>query len=272
MRKILVILLAAALALGCLACAPIEAEPVPYEPAKEISVTATFVENGIGKFATRAEKDAGVKDIEVACLYFDEEGNALKDVELIACEITDGDLLNIWEVSVPSGCAYLAATVAAVTTDTKTSCPGVDTWAEETVAAFSPNAYEQSLKAMRKKNLAAKYDMVSYSFKSWDNSVLKYTVKNETEKDMDSVHLYVLYYDKDGKPVSTGSNLCSNSKILESLDLKAGEEATFTVSVPEGSAGIKAVIDSITYADGEVFQNPYIYEWLISNYQTGPEK
>lgn len=270
MKKILAFCLAAALSLACLACAPIESESVPYEPAKEISVTAAFVENGVGKFSTRAEENAGVKSIEVACLYFNEKGDVLGEYELIACNLTDGDLLNVWEVSVPARCAYIAATIASVTTDTKASCPGVDTWAEDTVDAFSPAAYEKSMEAIRKENLAAKYDMVSCSFNSWDNSVLEYTMKNETKKDMDTIHLYVLYYDKDGKPVSTGSAVCDNSKILESVDLKAGEEVTFTVNVPEGSAGIQAVIDSITYSDGEVFQNPYVYEWLIANCNTAP--
>lgn len=272
MKKVFTILLSALLAFSCLACSETAVSQEPYKPAKEIAVTAAFVENGIGKFATRAEKDAGVKSIEVACLYFNEKGNTLGEYEKITCNITDGDFLNIWEVSVPADCAYIAATIASVTTDTKTSCPGVDTWAKETAAAFSPASYEKSVKALRKENLAAKYDMVSYAFESWDNSVLKYTVKNKTKKDMTAVRLYVLYYDKDGNPVSTGSAVCDNSKILESLDLKAGEETTFTVSVPTGSAGIKAVIDSITYDDGEVFQNPYVYEWLIANYQTAPEK
>ena len=137
MKKVLVIFLAMVLALSCLACDKTVFASEPYEPAKEITVTAAFVENGVGKFATRAEADAGVKSIEVACLYFNEKGDALGEYELITCNLTDGDLLNIWEVSVPTRCAYMAATIAAFTTDKKTTCPGVDTWAEETASGIS---------------------------------------------------------------------------------------------------------------------------------------
>ena len=117
-------------------------EPEVYVASDKIAVTTTYVKDGVGKITARKTEGADVKALEIACIYFDENGTAIGEYELVSCAMGDS-LLDAWETDVSSNTAYMLATVASVTDSNgkKEVCPGVSTWAKETSASFTPATY-----------------------------------------------------------------------------------------------------------------------------------
>lgn len=275
MKRFLVMILSAVLLLSLAACGVVDKTPEPpeaYVPSKDIEVAVTYVNSeltGNARVVTRRTSDKELTGIDLACVYYNVNGEQIREYERIECTFSTKDDLSIWTFTAPVGCEYLEAVIAAVTyaDGTKETCPGVSTWAEQTVQAFTVDGYKKAMTEMAGKEGAAaeKCDAVEYSAAAPENNTMSLKLKNTSGKEIADVIAYLLWFDANGAPIDMKGVLVANSEKVSAKNLVADEEATYTVNAPEGAASVKAIIQKVVFADETVWENDYVYEWAVVN-------
>lgn len=275
MKKIMAMILSAVLLLSLAACGVADKTPEPpevYVPSKDIEVAVTYVNKeitGNARVVTRRTSDKELKGIELACVYFDASGSQLEECERIECTFSTKDELSIWTFTAPVLTEYMKTAIAAVTyaDGTKEVCPGVDTWAAETVAGFTVDGYKNEMKELAGKEGAAaeKCDAVEYAVEAPENGKVSLKLKNISGKEITDVNAYLLWFDANGAPVDMKGVLVANSEKVSAKTLAVDEEASYTVTAPEGAASVKAIVQKVIFKDETVWENDYVYEWAVVN-------
>lgn len=279
MKKLLALLLAALVMVSLAACVPtsdLDRDPTEckssYVPSDQAKVASSFVVNGDAKFIIDLTDGADVDKVGIACMYFDENGKLLSDYEILTCKV-ENEKRSSWETGAPADCLYAVATIA-FTTDSqgnKETCVGVDDWAKETEASFSVSAHKVLLAAWAQLGATAEInEYVKIESLVCDNDTLEIELTNLKNYDIPKLHVYLLLYDENGYPMDVGGNSCPNSKLIELTNLLAEENATYEYNIPNGTVSVKAVLRMVQTGEEETWNNPYLYEWLYSNYATAP--
>lgn len=270
MKKLIALLLCAATLLGLAACGgeTKPAEPETYVGSADVEVAVAYV-NDTARVVTRKLSDKEMTSIELACIYYDLQGQKIRD-ERIKCDFSQDTKLNLWNFAVPVGCAYMDATIAKVEYADLTTyvCPGVSTWIETSAAAFTADTYRDRV-ADLKKNEATAAENVSeleMVFAEVVQGTVGVQLSNKSGKDISSVVLYMLWYDANGKPVDRGGVFVPNAGRTSADNLKADETSTYSVKAPEGAVKVKGIVQTLNYADNTNWENRYIYEWAVANY------
>lgn len=272
MKRIVAMILWAALLLSLAACGKAAQDaPEAYVPSADIEVAIAFVENGTAKVVTRRTSDKELTSVDLCCVYFLNSGSQVGEAKTVQCDFETKGELSIWTFTAQSQSEYIECAVSSVTyaDGTKQSCPGVSTWADETVRSFSVDGYNKKMEALANKEAAAaeKCDAAEISLGTPADGKLALGVKNTSGKEIAEVVSYLLWFDANGLPIDMKGVLVPNSEKISAKTLTVGEDATYTATAPEGGATVKGIVQSVTFADGTVWQNDYIYEWAVSNYK-----
>ncbi len=266
MKRILAMILSAMLLLSMTACTGadlLSGKDETYVPSADVAIAVTHIGDK-AKVVTRRTSDRELSGVELVCVYFDAQGIQLGQYEHVECTFSNQEKLNIWSFEAPVGCVHMDVAVAAVTyaDGTKHPCPGVSAWAEETAKAFTPENYETQAAA------AEKCDAVEYSVEAADGGELSLKLKNISGKEISEVIACLLWFDEAGAPVDVDGLLVDNSERVSAKNPTPDEEAAYTVDTPDNGADAKVIIQEVTFADGSVWENDYVYEWSVANWET----
>lgn len=274
MKRFLAMVLSAVLLLSMTACSVAEKTPEPpevYVPSADIEVAVCAVSEK-AKVVTRRLSDKELTGVVLICVYFDAEGHQIREAERIECTFSTQDELSIWTFSAPAGCVYMDAAIAEVTYGdaTKSTCAGVNTWVDQTVAAFTVEGQQKKLEEMAGSAGAAaeKCDAVEYSVEAPKDNTMSLKLKNTSDKEIADVVACLLWFDAQGAPIDMGGVLVDNSEKVSAKNLAVDEEASYTVNAPEGAASAKIIIQNVTFADETVWANDYVYEWSVINWES----
>lgn len=280
MKKLLALLLAALIMVSLAACVPdldFGTEPTEwkssYVPSTKAKVASSFVVNGEAKFVIDLIDDnADVVKVSIACMYFDENGKVIGTYETLSCKV-ENQKRSSWETAAPANCVYAVATVCATTdsqgnTDT---CAGIDDWAKETEDTFTVAAHKLQLNTWALLGATAEInEYVKIENLICENTTLEIELTNLKNYEIPKLQIYLLLFDENGNPMNVSGNSAPNSKLLELTNLLAEETATYEYTIPEGTASVKAAVRFVQIGEEEVWNNPYLYEWLFSSYNVAP--
>lgn len=271
MRRITATFLIAALLVSLTACEAANQEPTEaYVSSADIEVAIAFVENGTAKVVTRKTSDKELTSIDLCCVYFLSNGEQVGDASTIQCDFTKEGGLSVWSFAAPSESEYMECVVSGViyADGIKQTCSGVSAWADQTAKAFSVEKYKEKMKELSENQAVAakECDAVEIFPGKPAEGKLKLGVKNTSGKEISEVVAYLLWFDANGVPVDMQGALVPNSEKVSAKTLAIDEEASYTVTAPEGAAVAKGVVQSVIFADGTVWENDYVYEWAVSNY------
>lgn len=279
MKKIISLLLSMVLLLSLAACGVPAKEPEPpeaYVPSEDIEVVLTRVVegalNGNIKVVTRRTSEKELKAMELTCLYYDASGKQLGEAEKIECTFSAHGKFSIWTFTATGLPAYAEAIVSSVTyaDETKSVCPGVSTWVQTSSATFTVDKYEKAMADMAKTEAVAaeKCDAVSCAAGELAEQKLRVELTNNSEKEINEVIVYALWFDEAGAPIDMKGVLIPNAENVSAKNLKPEEKAAYKISVPEGAASAKLIVKEITFADNTTWENDFTYEWAFCNYKT----
>ncbi len=243
-----------------------------YEPEAYVASNALVVEtayvDGQAKVITRKTTDKELSGVKLACVYFDAAGQQVGEFEVIEGDVVKKDVVSSWTFDAPAGCVYVEAIVAGVTyaDGTAENCPGVDTWAKDTAATFNAQAQKTALTAAAAE--AENCPAVTYTVEEMKDTSVDVELTNTGDQAITEAVVYSLWFDAQGDPVDIGGNFAKNAKRSSLKDLAAGENASYTVPAPEGTAKAKMVIETVTFADGTIWENAAVYKWLAANRNT----
>lgn len=268
MKKLTALVLCAVMLLGLAACASEPAEPEAYVGSADVEVAVAYV-NDTARVVTRKLTDKEMTSVELACVYYDMQGQKIRD-ERIKCDFKQDTKLNLWNFTVPVGCVYMDAAIAKVTYADLTvyTCPGVSTWMEEAAAAFNADTFKNRVADIKKNEAAAAENVsqIEISFAEVVNGKVNVELTNTTDKALNQAILYLLWFDENGKPIDRGGVFVPNAGKISADDLKAEETATYSVNAPEGAVKVKGIVQKLDYTDSPDWDNMYIYEWAVANY------
>lgn len=272
MKKFVTTILTAVLLLSLAACGMATQEPPEaYVPSADIEVAIAFIDNGTAKVVTRRTSDKELTSIDLCCVYFLNGGGQVGEAETVQCDFETKGELSIWTFSAQPLSEYMECIVSSVTyaDGTKQTCPGVSTWADETIQSFSVDDHNKKMEQMANKEAAAaeKCDAAELSLGTPADGKLELGVKNTSGKEVTEVVAYLLWFDANGAPVDMKGVLVSNAEKISAKTLAVDEDATYTATAPEGGATVKGIVQSVTFADGTAWENNYVYEWAVSNYK-----
>ena len=266
MKKVLTILLAAMLLVSMTACGLETTQPEAYVPSAEIEVALAFVDEE-ATVVTRRLVEQELKAIELACIYYAQNGYRLGTYELVECTFSTQDTLSIWNFEVPDTCAYMEATVASVTHSdgTKNTCPGVSAWGEKSVLDLQ--TYARNTQEMKKLQGTAAESCpaatVTLGALKDGRQKLEITAGEQAIKDMT---LYALWYDEAGAPVDCDGIFVKNAETISSGEMDAKETAAYSIEAPAGAAKAKLIIRKVNFTDDTSWENAYLYEWAFVNH------
>ena len=176
--------------------------------------------------------------------------------------------------------AYATAVVTNITYSDNTTWEfdKVSEWYETMKTDFTVASYNESLTKLATDAAQAEtneYVSVDSSSKNHRNQFstsddFDFTLTNKSSKDVVNVTVRVLEYDENGYAVSTSpwNTYCKNDRSTGgTVNLTAGSTDTFTSSLffEAGCKQYKCAVQSVEFADGETWTNPYIFEWIIVN-------
>lgn len=151
-------------------------------------------------------------------------------------------------------------------------------WAEQTRSSFQVEEYKAGIAALKEIAPQAEsneYAVLSGVYMSHGNqfstsSDLHFTVQNTSEQGITRVTVYVLEFDANGFPVSVSpyDTYCLNGhQTGGTVNLAAGQSGDYSsgLFLNGSTTQIKAVISTIDFQDGTIWENPYIYEWILAN-------
>lgn len=264
MKKLIAILTFAALLFSLAACAPSTPPAEDYVATEAMEVVVAYV-GSQAKVITRKLSEKPLSGIKIACVYYDATGAQVGEYEIIEGEIVAEDEVSVWTFNAPVGSVYIDAVVAGVTYEDGTveNCPGIDTWAKGAAAVFDPETRRTLMEARAEKAEQCPALTLKTEFTTDDG--LQTTVSNVGDKEIDSVILYNLWYDKDGLAVDVGGAMAINATRSSLSDLAVEETADYTIPTEEGTAKAKQVVEMIHFTDGTSWYNDYVYDWLAAN-------
>lgn len=267
MKKLYGLCLAMAMLLSLNACKSSVSpptEPEAYVSSDAVSVVVSYMD-GKAKVITRKITEKEITYLDIACIYFDQEGKPLGKFEKIEGAVEVEDAVSNWSFDAPVGCAYLQAAISAVTyaDGTKERCPGVDTWVAETTASFDVESHIESLQKQAALAETCPVLALDWEFTTQEGLVTK--VKNQSEQEIDNVIIYTLWYDTEGLPVDVGGSFAQNATRAALAELAVGDEARFTIPTEEGAAKAKQVVEKVIFADGTIWENENAYHWIAAN-------
>ena len=279
MKRILAIILTAALLLSLGACAAFE--PEAYVPSANVEVAVAYVVEtdktdgnlyDTAKVVTRRLVEKDMTSITLACVYYSSTGSQVGEYEYVECDFAEQNKFSLWEFDVPIGATYMEAVVSKVSFSdgTQETCPGISTWAKTQAEAFSVESHEQK-RIDLSYSAAADAEVcpgAELTIGTWDESGLNVQLANTSGKDIEKVGIYALWFDADGQPLALDGVVTPNAELINASDLVVDETATYTVTEPEGAEFVKVIINTVTYTDGESWTNNYFYEWAYVHYDS----
>lgn len=269
-KKQFAVLTLAALLLSFAACGDILSQPTApevYVPSDAMEVVVSYMD-GRAKVITRKTTQKELTELSLACVYFDAAGNRLGELAVMEGAVEVEEAVSSWSFDAPLGSAYVEAAVAGVTyaDGAKEVCPGVDTWATETVAAFQAESRAAKLKKQADQAKACPAVTIKTEFTKDEGLVVQ--VSNISQKEIENVLVYTLWYDEAGLPVDVGGAFARNATRNSLAELELGEDATFTIPTEAGAAQARQVVEKVIFTDGEIWENAYVCHWLAANLES----
>ena len=261
-----------------------------FTPADDLKVVGTYVSDGRDLYVVvQNDGKKTVRSYEIAFVEFDSNGNYISrytdkiydTAAFSTANILPGDRSDAFNSTFYSGNGgtYGEATIKSITyaDGTTWEASGIGTWANKVAKDFSVEKYKQSIENMRENSIkaestphaqiisATKYDA---GYTNSDNLDIK--IKNIGSEDIKAVRCVSLSYDSNGyaTSVSPYDMMLINCKGL-SFDMAIPTNATLSATskmyFEKTTSNFKMAVYSVEFASGKVWQNPYIFEWMLYN-------
>ncbi len=179
--------------------------------------------------------------------------------------------------------AYASAIVTNITysDDTTWEFDKVSDWYATIKKDFTVAAYNESLTKIAAEAIKAETNeylsidstekIHRNQFSTQDDFV--FTLTNKSSKDIVKATIRVLEYDENGYAVSTSpyDTYCKNDNSTGgTINIAAGDTDEFSSNLffEASCKQYKCIVQSVEFADGETWTNPYLYEWIITNNKT----
>lgn len=271
MKKLAAFLFAVLLLFTLAACGAATAEETqPTEVPADIEVAVSFVRNQTAKVVTRKLSDKELKSVDLCCVYFDERGKKVGQIETVQCDFSEETELAVWTFATEPLSAYMEVTISGVTyaDDTKRTCIDTATWSETAIAEFTVEKHQKKLEQLAETEAAQAEicDAVELKIGRPAGGTLELGVKNNSDKALSEVVSYLLWFDAAGDPIDMSGVFVPNSEKLSAKALEVGEDAIYNATAPERAVYVKGIVHSVRFADGETWENDHIYEWALVQY------
>ena len=231
--------------------------------------------------------DQAVLNFNVAYVCFDRNGlpttagDEYEKGSASAANIMPGDKsLHSWYDSGES--FYVVATVCGIDYQDGTTWEAeensIKKWAKNTKKNFKIENYQADMNSLKAEAALAEtneyLELTSFSIEHGnqfsDKHDLHFTIKNISEKDITIARIFVLEYDDGGFPVSVSpyDTYCLNGHTTGgNVNLRPGESSSFTddLFLSGPTENVKVIVSEVEFHDGTVWNNPYLYEWVVAN-------
>lgn len=266
-----------------------EPEIVEFVANEDIKVISSFIYDNHSYFVVCNNGETPILDVKISYITFDSNGFTTIDssggyetVKATAVNLMPGDKTCVEAYGGNGGkYAKAVATYIKYKDGTEWEASDVSLWSEEVAATFDVSAHKAEIDALKsdgEKALSNEYlELYDVSFEnrnrySSDNDYL-FSVKNKSDLGVQGVTIFILEFDENGMPVSVSpyDTYCKNCHYTGgTINLGVGESDAFVVDllISGSTKNIKSVIGYITFADESTWENPYLYEWIITNHSS----
>ena len=259
-------------------------EAADFVPCADLCVLAAYVYDGDTYVLVENTGDRPILNFRLAYINFDKNGfptttdrSGYDTGRAEAVNLMPGEK-NIFSWYGASGSYALAAITGVDYSDgSDWSAAGLNSWAQSARSGFDPGKYTASLEALGSDGAlaeACEYASLTEIYTNHGNQFsnsldLHFSVQNKGALGITKLTLFVLEFDENGFPVSVKpyDTCCLNGhKTGGTINLAAGQTGSYEddLFISPTTTQIKAVIAHLEFQDGSEWDNPYIYEWLIS--------
>ena len=260
-----------------------EASTETFELCNDLTVVSSFTYDNDQYVVVENVGDQAILEFSVAYINFDKNGFPMESGDYErgryeSANMMPGDKrIGSWY---GSDGAYSEAIVCGVKyqNGTEWELENIDAWQAETLKTFSVAEYKEKITALSE-NASKAYDIGDVAISNIkivkDNPYstskdYNFSLENKSNQGILSVSIYVLEFDENGFPVSVSpyDKYCKNGHALGgTVNLGAGKKGSFgdDLFISGDTKYTKEIITQIEYQDGTVWENPYMYEWIISN-------
>lgn len=246
-----------------------------------LKITATFVYDNYLNIVAENLSDKTIIDFQITYICYDSNGlvvtKGYETGNVSAANLVAGakDSYRYYE----PGCAYARVIVSSITFsgDEIWENPDAAIWAV-TRGDFSVDEYNAEIAAMAANAKSAETNpyITIVSTRKFDNNRysnsddLDFSVKNTSDKTISSAKFFVLQYDSNGYAIDANSynDYCKNGDTLSgTLNLMPGTTNGYNASLyfEPSCSQFKIIPYSVTFEDGTVWDNPYLFEWILVN-------
>ena len=259
-------------------------EAAGFEPCADLSVLAAYVYDGDTYVLVENTGERPILSFSLAYINFDKNGfptttdrDGYDSGRAEAVNLMPGEK-NIFSWYGASGSYALAVITGVDYADgSDWSAAGLNGWAQSARSGFDADKYAASVEALGSDGAlaeACEYASLTEVYINHGNQFssshdLHFSVQNTGALGITKLTLFVLEFDENGFPVSVRpyDTCCLNGhKTGGAINLAAGESGSYEDSlfISPTTTQIKTAIAHLEFQDGSEWDNPYIYEWLIS--------
>ena len=264
---------------------PTHTESSEFKVCADLVIIAAYVYDAETYVIVENTGDKPILNFSLAYINFDQNGfptttdsNGYDSGRATAVNLMPGEK-NIFNWYGASG-SYAAAAVSSVdyADGSAWSATGINGWVESARSGFDVEAYKQSIVALTSDGeIANNCDgavltevYINHGNQFSDKHDLHFSVQNTSSLGITKLTLFVLEFDENGFPVSVNpyDTCCLNGhRMGGTVNLAAGQTGSYEsdLFISATTTQIKTVIANIEFQDGSEWDNPYLYEWLISN-------
>ena len=259
-------------------------EAAGFEPCADLRVLAAYVYDGDTYVLVENTGDRPILNFRLAYINFDKNGfptttdrSGYDTGRAEAVNLMPGEK-NIFSWFGASGSYALAEITGVDYSDgSDWSAAGLNGWAQSVRSGFDTDENSASLKALGADGAlaeACEYASLTEVYlnhgNQFSNSLdLHFSVQNTGTLGITKLTLFVLEFDENGFPVSVKpyDTCCLNGHNTGgTINLAAGQTGIYEddLFISSTTTQIKTVIARLEFQDGSEWDNPYIYEWIIS--------
>lgn len=264
----------------------LEAQTVKPETNPDLKVVTSFVYGNDVYVVVENTGEQAILNFNVAYVNFDKNGfvtdlDGYEKGRFDAANLMPGDkTIGGWYGATGD---YAVATITNVeyADGTTWEMNNIQLWAKDIQKSFTVDEQKDSVEKLKPK--ASMAEMNEYleltdiyldhgNMFSTDYD-LCFSLKNISDQGIAKASLFVLEFDENGFPVSVSpyDTYCINGHSTGgTINLAAGQSGSYTddLFASGNTTQIKAVLSYIEFQDGTEWDNPYLYEWIVTNNKT----
>lgn len=255
-----------------------------FEENQDLKIVASFVYDNDTYVVAENVGEQAILNFKIAYINFDKNGftttNDYKTGKAETVNLMPGEK-NIFSWYGATGDYALSAITNVDYADGstwETTVAQLDSWAKTARTNFSMDDYKESIILMKETGVLAEtndYVTLADFYIKHDNRFsakhdFHFSVTNTSEQGITRLNVFVLEFDENGFPVNVNpyDTYCINGHMTGgNINLAAGQTGSYSddLFLSPTTDQIKAAITHIEFQDGTEWDNPYIFEWIITN-------